>query len=92
MNKLQQGGLAIVIKGAVNDSNVGKTVELMQYEPYAIDGLGTPLIDVWRCYCGEGLNVDGGRLVQIAYFESHRLLPIGNEPTTTKEKQDECTN
>ncbi len=90
MSRLQVGGLALIIKARVNDSNVGKVVELRKYYPSIITVQGDSLIDAWDCYCESGLIDMSGKVRDVACFESHRLIPLGDKQTQdelAKEKE-----
>ena len=84
MSRLQVGGLALIIKGINTHENVGKVVELRKHYPSTITMQGNSLIDAWDCYCESGLVDVSGRVRDVACFESHRLIPLGD-----KQGQDE---
>lgn len=90
MSRLQVGGLALIIKGATTQMNVGKVVELRKHYPSTITVQGNSLIDAWDCYCESGLVDTSGKVRDVACFESHRLIPLGDKQTQdelAKEKE-----
>lgn len=76
MSRLQVGGLALIIKGANSDRNVGKVVELTSYL-----GDHKSITDAWFCYCEDGFFMDDGSVENEGAIESHRLIPIGDKQT-----------
>lgn len=84
-NRLQVGGLALIVKGDYSDLNVGKTVELASYL-----GKFGDIDDTWFIYCEEGLYIDDGTIKNEGAIESHRLMPLGDKQTQdelAKEKE-----
>lgn len=75
-NRLQAGGLALIIKGDYSDLNVGKTVELTSYL-----GKFRDIDDAWFVYCEDGLSIDGGTTGNEGAIASHRLMPLGDKQT-----------
>lgn len=74
----------MIIKAGINDLNVGKVVVLREHYASAITMQGDSLIDAWDCYCESGLIDISGKVRDVACFESHRLMPLGD-----KQGQDE---
>lgn len=84
-NRLQVGGLALIIKGDYSDLNVGKTVELTSYL-----GKFGDIGDAWFVYCEDGLVMDDFKLKNEGAIASHRLMPLGDKQTQdelAKEKE-----
>lgn len=71
MSRLQVGGLALIIKGKIDHSNVGKTVTLVSFN--AEDGK-------WVCECKEGFNVIGS-IEKKGLVHYSRLIPLGDKQT-----------
>ena len=71
MSRLQVGGLALIIKGRVDQRNVGKVVELV-----AFDGSDLP----WKIFREEGL-CSGGSIKQYTWITADRLMPLGDKQT-----------
>jgi len=91
MSRLQVGGLALIIKGVTTNVNVGKVVELRKHYLKTTTIQGDSLIDAWDCYCEQGLIDTDGNFLDIACFESHRLIPLGDKKTQDKFKKElEC--
>ena len=74
MSRLQVGGLALIIKAGVNDSNVGKVVELVSHV-----GAHKKHENAWVVK-GEIIN-KVGYIIHEAYIEQGRLLPLGDKQT-----------
>lgn len=94
MSRLQVGGLALIIKPVSTDANVGKVVELRKHYNSTNTIQGDHLIDAWDCYCESGLLDTSGKIRDVACFESHRLIPLGDKQTQdklAKEKELEYT-
>lgn len=81
MRRLQVGGMALIIKAGLNDLNVGKTVVIKEYFASKSTKEGGFLIGAWSCFSEEGLYTVSGELTNIACFESHRLMPLGDKQT-----------
>ncbi len=86
MSRLQVGGLALIIKGRIDDRNVGKAVKLIEFvENYC--GIGP----AWQVMCEDGLDMNG-YIAKYAFTERHRLIPLGDKQTQdelAKEKEIE---
>ena len=77
MNRLQVGGLALIIKAGINDSNVGKVVKLIEYSGAIGKYDSTWLVG------GELVN-ELGDVIDEANISQCRLMPLGD-----KQGQDE---
>lgn len=81
MSRFEAGGLALIIKGADHDINVGKTVTLIEYL-----GDTKRLKDAWLV-SAEGLlltEIDTGKQWtgdkdSRVHIEKHRLIPLGDK-------------
>lgn len=76
MSRLKVGGLALVIKGATSDKNVGKVVELTSYL-----GDHKSIADAWFCYCEDGFLMDDNSVKNEGAVEAHRLIHLGDKKT-----------
>ena len=87
-SRLQVGGLALIIKGATSDKNVGKVVELTSYL-----GDHKSITDAWFCYCEDGFLMDDDSVKNEGAVESHRLIPMGDQQTQDelRKEQEELT-
>lgn len=70
-----------MIKGRVNDYNVGKVVRLIEHIPVAQDSNGDIFHDLWDCFSEDGLHHSGGKISKQVCFEASRLIPIGDKQT-----------
>lgn len=83
MNRLQVGGLALIIKAGINDSNVGKVVKLIEY----LGAIGK--YDSAWLVGGELVN-ELGEIIDEANISQCRLMPLGDKQTQdelAKEKE-----
>ena len=87
MSRLQVGGLALIIKGCVDQRNVGKVVKLIEFVPefYGISSC-------WNVECESLIEFEGGYLSKVGIVEQYRLMPLGDKQTQdelAKEKEHE---
>ena len=97
-SRLQVGGLALIIKGATSDKNVGKVVELTSYlgdhksitDAWFTDG--TVLDNVWVIE-SDDLVCAYGNSTPFIYCESKNLMPLGDQQTQDelRKEQEELT-
>lgn len=78
-NRLQVGGLALVVGFTTYDQNVGKIVRLIEFSSNQLFDDGQ-ILDVWKCV-GEDLTWPDGMPLDYGYFEPKNLMPLGDKQT-----------
>ena len=87
-NRIQVGGLALIIKGRIDNRNVGKQVVLTRKVGKCYGGIH----DCWEIYCEDGLGMSTCGDVKEAIIEEYRLMPLGDKQTQDEFRQEEEYN
>ena len=80
MNRLQAGGLALIIGYTICDRNLGKTVKLDAYKGSLNFDDGSTIDDLWQVSSDDLVWVNGERQ-DYCFVQSKNLMPLGDKKT-----------
>ena len=89
MNRLQVGGLALIVGFTLCDRNLGKTVKLDAYKGELHFDDGSTVEDIWQV-SGDDLIWADGRPQDYCFVQSKYLIPLGDKQTQDQFKKEEC--